>query len=48
MDSRTMEIVQGGFDKPEKAFLIYDLYGVVGFPVVYDGYILLNYGSTYS
>lgn len=48
MDSRTMEILQGGFDKPEKAFLIYDLYGVVGFPVVYDGYILLNYGSTYS
>lgn len=48
MDSRTIEIVQGGFDKPEKAFLIYDLYGVVGFPVVYDGYILLNYGSTYS
>lgn len=48
MDSHTMEIKQDGFDKPDKAFLIYDLYGVLGFPVVYDGYILQNYGSTYS
>ena len=48
MDSHTMEIKQDGFEKPDKAFLIYDLYGVLGFPVVYDGYILQNYGSTYS
>ena len=48
MDSHTMEIKQDGFDKPGKAFLIYDYYGVAGFPVVYDGYILQNYGSTYS
>lgn len=46
MDPYTFEIKGNGFDKPDKAFLIYDLYGVLGYPVVYENYILLNYGYT--
>lgn len=30
--------------KPEKVFMIYYLYGVVGYPVVFDNYTMLNYG----
>ena len=30
--------------EPKKVFLIYSLYGVAGFPIVYDDYILINYG----
>jgi len=46
-DPRKLEIKEDGFSKPDKAFLIYDLYGVLGFPVVYGDYILLNYGTTH-
>lgn len=46
MDPYTFEVKKGAFDKPKKAFLIYDLYGVVGYPVVYGDYMLLNYGFT--
>ena len=46
MDPYKFEIRDDGFSKPDKAFLIYDLYGVLGIPVVYEDYILLNYGFT--
>jgi len=45
-DPHTHEIKQGSFSKPDKAFLIYSLYDVLGFPIVYEDYILLNYGFT--
>jgi len=30
--------------KPRKVFMIYYLYGIFGYPVVFDDYIMLNYG----
>lgn len=32
------------YKTPKKVFMIYSLYGVIGFPIVYDEYMLLNYG----
>lgn len=32
--------------RPQKVFMIYYLYGVVGYPVVFDNYMMLNYGFT--
>lgn len=46
IDPYTFTPVKGSLAWPHKAFLIYDLYGVLGFPVVYGDYILLNYGFT--
>ena len=46
MNPQTYEIETGSISQPQKAFLIYDLYGVLGFPVIYGDYMLLNYGLT--
>jgi hypothetical protein len=37
-------IKEGSYPTPKKVFMIYDLYGVLGFPVVYGDYVMLNYG----
>ena len=32
--------------RPKKVFMIYYLYGIVGYPVAFDNYVMLNYGYT--
>ena len=32
------------YSKPEKVFMIYSIYGTVGLPIIYDNYVLINYG----
>ena len=47
-DAFSQEYVEGPYQQPEKVFLIYSRYGILGFPIVYDGYVLVNYGDPSS
>lgn len=42
------ELADRTYPKPDKVFLIYGMYGAAGFPIVYDDYVLLNYGYVFS
>ncbi len=44
LNPHTYEIASGAIVKPQKVFMIYYLYGIVGNPVVFNDYIMLNYG----
>lgn len=49
LDPRTLEWREGGgFEMPDKVFMIYGLYGTygAGAPIVYEDHVLLNYGYT--
>lgn len=47
-DAFTFEYKQGPYTRPDKIFIIYSQYGVGGFPIVYDDYVLVNYGYPFS
>ena len=44
LDPYTGETIDESFGTRPVAFLIYDLYGVLGLPVVYQDYWIMNYG----
>ena len=44
LNPHTYELASGAIAKPQKVFMIYYLYGIVGNPVVFNDYIMLNYG----
>lgn len=44
LDPYTYELYDGQGKLPNKVFVIYYLYGVLGFPVVFDDYVMINYG----
>lgn len=46
IDPATFELTDQEYGKPKKVFLIYYLYDVLGYPVVYDDYVMINYGYT--
>ena len=46
IDPARYELSEEEYKKPNKVFMIYYLYDVLGFPVVFDDYMMINYGYT--